>query len=1035
MKTKSKILILFLTLALLCGILFVSASAADETEHTTGFEMTVGDAAPEYIADGSPEKLSDTLANAKAGRTKIKLYQNYSCEALAAFGETKSAFAKITYQDAIVELDLNGHSLTEAVSLDNAVFYTTQKLYVYSTKAGASLLTASGINTPIFTAAGAGAELHVGYAPDAGTTVFPLTIEAATIAKINGSEAKVNLKQITYNAKYARRNGAFDLRGSSAAVNMTNCTLNLGTSQFPLFYAYNTSATNFSATIAASSINATATGDTPITAADGSVTNKVGTVTMTGTDLVSSKALTCNAELFPVTLSEGVRLCEEQNGLSLAEGYSYAHIDEVETLKYGVVNQYATINFKDGDSTLATQKWAVGSTPKYEHAFSEQEEGDYVLKPSGKWNIPGITGALPESSAGQTLDATPEYEKVAKAFEVVTDGGKTIYTDTDFNKLKTALEGVKVATKIKLYRDYEVKTGVVIRTAVTVDLDLNGHSLTTTAQLNNGIIRTSAENLALYVYSTAQGAQISDSQGGVLFVVGNGKLYVGQASDSAVTTERLKVTGNIFVKMNGAASNTADVAKVDYINEKARTAGVFQLQNAGGSVKLSDCTFALQMPLFYELNAVKTLDATVNNSKIYTTSGQLATTSTSVSEKNGSVAMNNTEIYSKVSLSYSDMLNTVTLDGNAFVSARINEVTVGTDKYYYTATDANNTGTVTFKVGTEEVSETWKQGETPVYSNSAFDTYYWYAKATKAVVAGDTTSYDATLKTTESKITGNLTLYANITFNLYFRNDGFINGVTYTHPDGKTKINVTFENKDLVTLSDGDYYLFKIDDISPKDLSEAFTLEVNLKNGETAATYTVKTSLVKYATAVLADEKGSESGKKLVVAILDYVREMSAEFSNKTVADPGFKAITDRLDTYKALLSDTKWDKSTTSEDLKKGNITAASLKLASTPGFIFFLDSTKYATAETVEVTINGVTKSYKVTTVEGSDPYIIVGDIYVSNYTNALTVELEGHKITYSFDLYMAYTKSQGEIPAYLNAFYRYILAAQAYLGAQGN
>ena len=338
------------------------------------------------------------------------------------------------------------------------------------------------------------------------------------------------------------------------------------------------------------------------------------------------------------------------------------------------------------------------------------------------------------------------------------------------------------------------------------------------------------------------------------------------------------------------------------------------------------------------------------------------------------------------------------------------------------ADSEEGTRLATFVCGGENVIQRWLEGSKPTHRQDLFGTYYLYAAATEGITAD--TTYPAKLKTTESKITGNLTLYANITFNLYFRKDGFIKGVRY-----KTQETLFSET----TLLNGEeYYLFKIDDISPKDLSKAFTLEVLLASGETTATYTVNTSLSKYAAAVLANEATDAktvAGKTLVKALLDYVYEMSKEptLGNVDENTPGMVAIKKGLDHYGR---DRKEWKGTATIPAA-GNITAASLKLASTPGFIFYL-SGDYAEASSVNVTVNGKTTSYTVTH-DGDNHYFIVSNIHVSKYTADLTVTLDNQTFTYSLGVYMQGFKDKGiEIPAYANALYTYVLAAQDYLTA---
>ena len=275
-----------------------------------------------------------------------------------------------------------------------------------------------------------------------------------------------------------------------------------------------------------------------------------------------------------------------------------------------------------------------------------------------------------------------------------------------------------------------------------------------------------------------------------------------------------------------------------------------------------------------------------------------------------------------------------------------------------------------------------------------------------------------------SKISGNLTLYAKITFNLYFRNDGYIKGVSYNND----KITKTFTDADLVAIDGNEYYLFKLDTIAPKDLSAAFDLDVVLANGESTATYSVRTSLVKYADSVLKNASESEKGKTLVKALLDYVRETSVALGGVSPDFAGIKAIDACLAKYG--YTRTEWTKSETATPAE-GDIKGAALELVSTPGFVFFLNDT-YDGKDSVTVTVNGVTKDYTITHAEGKH-YFTVDNIHISNYRKDLTVKLGEQSFTYNFDVYMTGFKTA--VPEYAHALYAYSLAAEAYLAAQNN
>ena len=190
----------------------------------------------------------------------------------------------------------------------------------------------------------------------------------------------------------------------------------------------------------------------------------------------------------------------------------------------------------------------------------------------------------------------------------------------------------------------------------------------------------------------------------------------------------------------------------------------------------------------------------------------------------------------------------------------------------------------------------------------------------------------------------------------------------------------------------------------------------------------MKTSLVKYAKSVLANEFEDAEGKTLVMALLDYVRETSVTLGKVSTESMGIKAIDNCLTHYGYIR--TEWTEPETVITPAAGDIEGAALNLLSTPGFAFFLSDT-YAGKNSVTVTVNGVTKDYTITH-EGGKHFFTVDNIHISNYRKDLTVKLDEQSFTYNFDVYMAGFTT---VPVYAHALYAYSLAAEAYLAAQNN
>ena len=330
-----------------------------------------------------------------------------------------------------------------------------------------------------------------------------------------------------------------------------------------------------------------------------------------------------------------------------------------------------------------------------------------------------------------------------------------------------------------------------------------------------------------------------------------------------------------------------------------------------------------------------------------------------------------------------------------------------------------NYATLTYVEGTDIDKQLWAKGETPPQIEDVeLGAGFYKTYGTIGTVTEDAT-YTARVIANESKVKGNLTLYANITFNIYVKADG-VTGIRYNGKD------TMFEDTDRVQVDGEDYFLFRINDIAPKDLSKAFRLDV-IVNGSTAH-YTVMTSLVKYADSVLKNASESEEGKTLVKALLDYVRETSVALGDVATDFAGIKAIDACLAKYG--YTRTEWTEPESVITPATGDVKGAALELVSTPGFVFFLNDT-YDGKDSVTATVNGVTKNYTITHAEGKH-FFTVDNIHISNYRKDLTVKLGEQSFTYNFDVYMAGFET---VPAYAHALYTYSLAAEAYLATQSN
>lgn len=690
------------------------------------------------------------------------------------------------------------------------------------------------------------------------------------------------------------------------------------------------------------------------------------------------------------------------------------------------------------------------SAPQYESGY---REGDGAFAHVG-WtaHIDGqeISDAtvVTEEMIGKTVTMTPKYERAT--FTTEGTDGITYYTGSEYSDFQSVVNDMEEAGKITLFADFcdfEDGTGEYLKlTKEGTELDLNGHTLATEEAYGSQhfFLLVSAK---AYIYSSAPGARIfagcREAQTGCDYIFcALAETVVGRGPDGTVCD-----AGNLMLEgpsllLHRVAGKTVVFDGIDYSNTRMNKKGVIAYYAKGGNVQILNSTLWLLTDNSV-LFAPRSNDAgaTVTNSFLYTEADTLAAPDSFVARVESVGAMITDSVICSTCTLTSDENFTVRLgsgvktnqandfpteEGSIFAHTDTHELTRGEKDFglLYETLPVENTVTVTITDGEKElVKEAWKKGSVPHYRSELFGTYYRYTES--ETPAEEDLTLRTTVRTTQPKITGNLTLYANITFNLYFRADGFIKGVTYFHPETKEATTVDFDGQTTFTLNGAEYYLFRISDIAPKDLVDAFTLEVLLENGEESAIYKVGTSLSKYAEKVLedsAEDEKTRAGKTLVLSLLDYVREVSVALGGKPISEEGVHAIDAGLWYYRY----TRREWSGSAEIPSAGNVKGAALHLVSDPGFVFFL-SKDYAGRESVTASVNGVTREYSVTH-EGDTSYFIVNRIHISSYNDDISVVLDGQSFVYNLGVYMAGFGE--EIPDYANALYSYSLAAKAYL-----
>ena len=979
-------------------------------------------------------------------------------------------------------LDLNGHDMhLTGKSTIFPEFRIQKNFYLISSRPGARVISDNGANDSALFAMWGGANVYIGgYKGADGNNLSFYNIRIATIGS--------NLLAIDGGTFYVMRGGNLFENQGGGHVELANAKIYLGTRSCCAVYMNpadpgagkaTTVVTNVFGNVEVYSASRSNTFATYTQNERTEAHFELNNTHIYGTDLIFTKKTASNSKAIQPTIDADCEFEFTSTLPALPDGYVYAHPENPERSFDGFVDtegkqltatgianvrtrleNTAEIQWKVNGTVVFTDRWVIGATPHYVgtpiHIPFEQDPAnpDNVMAPGDNWTIDGHPlSALTSEQAGTTLVADPVFVSTPKSFEVTVDGKTTYYIATDYGTLFQYVKSMTKAGKITLYRDYVLPMYQALTfSQAGTELDLNGHTLSTDYKYGDGLIVAAAD---FYLYSSKAGAMVLtdhpyDSKGDIF--VGGG--FILGASKGVFTIGRTK-GGTTFDRANltfrGACFLTlkanAVVDSVTYINTVGDNYGLIQYWQNDLSVviKNSDLWLTLNNKALFAPRvdaATGGWSATVDGCRIYSGASTFTNSNKASQGKNppGATITNsilcfpqpiaydkNFPIHLGAGVRMNQLNGFLPTDGVKIARTNGEKVTLDGNEFtvLYETCNTGDAFTATIMGGDMTLaSDTWKKGSKPFYRADAVDTFYWIFEATEGITAD--TTYHAALRSTESKVKGNLTLYANITFNLYITKDelGYIAGIRY---NGTEKL---FDETDVFNDDGVLYYLFRIADIAPKDLSEAFTFDVIVRVGESeTAYYTVKTSLVKYAKSVLANEFEDAEGKTLVMALLDYVRETSVALGKVSTESAGIKAIANCLTHYGYIR--TEWTEPETVITPAAGDIEGAALELVSMPGFVFFLNDT-YTGKDSVPVTVNGVTKDYTITHAEGKH-FFTVDNIHISNYRKDLTVKLGDQSFTYNFDVYMTGFKTA--VPAYAHALYAYSLAAEAYLAAQNN
>ena len=369
------------------------------------------------------------------------------------------------------------------------------------------------------------------------------------------------------------------------------------------------------------------------------------------------------------------------------------------------------------------------------------------------------------------------------------------------------------------------------------------------------------------------------------------------------------------------------------------------------------------------------------------------------------------------------------------VAARQNE-----SEFPYITASPENTVTVTWRVGSQTVSEVWLKGSVPNTDNpilqsllSDIDEGKRYS-FTLAPLERDTELVAAVV--TDFPISVNLSLHTAFTVNIYlpitdgvtyksFAVDGVeLNGTECKMPDGRKAIKLS------------------VDKENPATAAEAISLYVTFDDANTGisdAVVTLTLSIISYAETVLSGDY-SEEAKGLMGNVLKYIKT-AYDYVGNTLR-PEYASIVSVMEKHYEYVTASVVKREEADLSSITHALTSAALYLENKPAFRFYIaDGYKgsitltYTThADESLVSRTYTESSFMTENVDGRTVYYIDISMRAFDFAAplAITVEGDGESVTATYSLAMYYhavAKELGILTELANAIYAYSESARIY------
>ena len=773
-----------------------------------------------------------------------------------------------------------------------------------------------------------------------------------------------------------------------------------------------------------------------------------------------------HAKNYTLTLSGNIKLSHiPLSPVTLPGGSCFAHTpaekvvfgdyDGVEQTYYAAcgiakISDCLAVEWKNGDTTVKDY-WLPGARPEFPFSTTatlDTEDDRYAYLQNG-WTFMLNGGLLTDPTvedwmAGATVTATPRIDRVLVAFYIVLPNGSVdAYTATDFDTFRLALQSAAKGSRVVMRTDYlDIPNLAIELSAGELEIDMNGHVITSTWKLDYGNIFRVMPGTSAYIYSSAPGARLASTTGGFT-IRAEGKLYLGVTKDGK-TFDRanLVLHGTCGVQVN----DHVVLKNITYLADKGDNTALFQANATDVRLTIDNCVLVASTtwPALFGMRYNGGFNVTVNDSVLYLAGGGLTAMHKECTAP-AKLTLTNTTLLSNVGFAVNANFPVTIGDGCTFATSdTVANTSLATDMVYarvaprtlsvtvlgnsyggeirYQVCRSTETATVEWKqTAGAPVSEIWKKGEIPSRDTvtETADKYISYVyrvetALTENIVVEPTRAFLLPMKE-------NLTLTANFNYNIYLPADASV--VKRVTLNGKE-----FALSATVTIDGVSYYVISYTDITPRDAMKDITAVISAEAADgTTFEKSVTLSIFGYAQKILTTDASAEA-KQLIVDMLAYIRAAYCYFTPAAERDTArvdalLEGRTPSTPTYGAAVS---------SGDLVKV-LYGASLSLDGTPAFAFRVRDDFRGKLTISYQNDNGDTVSATFDYTAGGNTYVLC-KMSARDMRKTLTLkatDAEGNEIatgSYNLDTYILGVTGD-LIPDFAARLYAYSVSCEAY------